>query len=657
MKRGFLFWTAAILGVIALSCSGSDSNSGSSDNGSSDKKPSKSGSKTETVTIYQPDENCDAHEMLCNGVCTDIKHSINNCGDCGKKCKADETCNNGKCSGCEKTTCDSECVDLTSDANHCGSCDNPCAPNMVCSDSKCECAPDYTDCDGDPINGCETLLECECVLGQERSYYNGPEGTKDVGECKAGKLTCIEDEGIKTFDITVQPTLPTIVGECTKKDYNCNGIPDGEEDLDGDGFTTCDGDCCNDTTTCTALNPELINPGMLEVKGNKLDDNCDTQTDEDQKTSKDVTPIDYTYGSSDMDTTARAMAQAMGIIWECKKDMTCAYGLVNARLTRSESTALPDAKQVNILDAMRDESGTARIMPQEGKSFAVMSSGHAKDVKSGVSKEDEWFEERAKDDETVGENLVQRYPKDSQIPNVYLQNHDNKLATHKSCPANASITPAIFDSVQLHLELKVPVNVKGIAFDFRFLSQEYPKYLCSAFNDFFLALLTSKHPDLAGYPDHNIAFDKVGNPVSVNNGFFTTCDYIPCKEESECPKFMTCSGEKCINKECTTNSNGEETCTPSKITCQDGSTAIDAYYPYPYAKYDYQSTTTEEGRGGATAWLSTTAPVVGGETIQLDFYIWDTQDGNYDSTVLLDNFRWLVDETKVNTGFADPPVN
>ena len=34
MKRGFIFWTAAILGVIALSCSGSDSNSGSSDNGS-----------------------------------------------------------------------------------------------------------------------------------------------------------------------------------------------------------------------------------------------------------------------------------------------------------------------------------------------------------------------------------------------------------------------------------------------------------------------------------------------------------------------------------------------------------------------------------------------------------------------------------------------
>ena len=57
MKRGFIFWTAAILGVIALSCSGSDSNSGSSDNGSSDNPPSKSGSKTETVTIYQ-------HEIL-----------------------------------------------------------------------------------------------------------------------------------------------------------------------------------------------------------------------------------------------------------------------------------------------------------------------------------------------------------------------------------------------------------------------------------------------------------------------------------------------------------------------------------------------------------------------------------------------------------------
>ncbi len=44
---------------------------------------------------------------------------------------------------------------------------------------------------------------------------------------------------------------------------------------------------------------------------------------------------------------------------------------------------------------------------------------------------------------------------------------------------------------------------------------------------------------------------------------------------------------------------------------------------------------------GGTAWLTTEAPVVPGETIVLDFLIWDTGDSELDSLVLLDNFRWL----------------
>jgi len=60
--------------------------------------------------------------------------------------------------------------------------------------------------------------------------------------------------------------------------------------------------------------------------------------------------------------------------------------------------------------------------------------------------------------------------------------------------------------------------------------------------------------------------------------------------------------------------------------------------------------------GGGTSWLTTDAPVVPGETIELRFMIWDTghvQNGDpdqwYDSLVLLDNFHWNLNPSQVGT--------
>ena len=56
------------------------------------------------------------------------------------------------------------------------------------------------------------------------------------------------------------------------------------------------------------------------------------------------------------------------------------------------------------------------------------------------------------------------------------------------------------------------------------------------------------------------------------------------------------------------------------------------------------------GVGGGTGWLTTTSPVQPGETATLEFTIGDIADGIYDSTVLLDNFQWGVDNlTDPNT--------
>jgi hypothetical protein len=43
-----------------------------------------------------------------------------------------------------------------------------------------------------------------------------------------------------------------------------------------------------------------------------------------------------------------------------------------------------------------------------------------------------------------------------------------------------------------------------------------------------------------------------------------------------------------------------------------------------------------------------------GETITLQFIIWDTGDANWDSSVLVDNFQWQPEPTV--TGTNRPPT-
>src|SRR4029077_14848572 len=59
-------------------------------------------------------------------------------------------------------------------------------------------------------------------------------------------------------------------------DNNCNGKVDENEDADGDGFTTCQGDCC-DSTECS--NPAEVNPGAYDVPGDGVDNDCDGMVD------------------------------------------------------------------------------------------------------------------------------------------------------------------------------------------------------------------------------------------------------------------------------------------------------------------------------------------------------------------------------------------
>jgi hypothetical protein len=54
--------------------------------------------------------------------------------------------------------------------------------------------------------------------------------------------------------------------------------------------------------------------------------------------------------------------------------------------------------------------------------------------------------------------------------------------------------------------------------------------------------------------------------------------------------------------------------------------------------------------GGGTVWLTTTAPVVPGEDMEMEFVIFDVQDHGWDSTVLIDAFQWSLVPSGVSTG-------
>lgn len=108
-----------------------------------------------TVDTGTPVEECNADTM------TDPA----NCGSCGNKCPANNTCSCGTCTPpCTGglSPCCGQCVDVLKDSNNCGTCGNACIPPMggipVCSGGACSftCATDA----GVPDGG-GPIVECE----------------------------------------------------------------------------------------------------------------------------------------------------------------------------------------------------------------------------------------------------------------------------------------------------------------------------------------------------------------------------------------------------------------------------------------------------------------------------------------------------------------
>lgn len=159
------------------------------------------------------------------------------------------------------------------------------------------------------------------------------------------------------------------------------------------------------------------------------------------------------------------------------------------------------------------------------------------------------------------------------------------------------------DMIVLALKIRVPMNAKSFSFDFNFHSSEWPIFVGSSYNDEFRV-------NLAG---ENISFDGNNNPVNVNNNFFDRCT----------PNVRLGDG--------------------SMSVCEAGTDELDG---------TGFSVVSGESRGGATGWLTTSAPVEPGSIIELEFATWDASDSRLDSLVLIDNFKWDADP--VTTGTTRP---
>ena len=298
-----------------------------------------------------------------------------------------------------------------------------------------------------------------------------------------------------------------------------------------------------------------------------------------------------------IDGDAAAFAKAMGICHDAAKD---GFGLVSASYAKAwGTTTAPVAGQWGLLPKF----GSV-IRPREGSTLGALSSGYAReydDLTTGTT------------DFVSGQPLYTFGGGMGAVPPGFPK-------AAKGCTQDNQVS----DMIVLKLTLKAPPDASGFRFDFNFYSSEWPNYVCSNFNDAFIAYVTSTK-----VKGDNISIDPSGNAVGVNNSFLDRCTPgtdVGCSSG-------TISGMK----------NGTATCVggDSELT----GTGYGTKKPTACTPTSQQATA-----GGATGWLTSQAPVTPGETFTLELMIFDAGDEALDSTVLLDNFQWLGGNTSVGTG-------
>ncbi len=362
------------------------------------------------------------------------------------------------------------------------------------------------------------------------------------------------------------------------------------------------------------------NPLNYDIPGNGCDDDGDGIVDNRVTCDQGAVPPALAAAG-----TAADFAAAVDL---CQLADATHWGVVSAVYTNGHSQTGAGPNNFAAQHGVLQTFGSV-VVPREGGSLAALSTGSAtaedSDFQSdGVSATGAFkgcklgMQSDPGGVATCGSNV--------DLDGGTTGNSGDVPAGFPKAAAGCANSTVVADVIDVKLQLKVPANAVGLTFDFDFHGSDWPEFVCTEFNDSFIAYLQSAGFN-GGSPD-NISFDSVGSPISVNNRFFDVCT----------PGTPTgCSS--------TLGTVGTSVC--SAGPAQLAGTGFDD--PGTYC-------TSQSTGGGATGWLTSQAPVKPGETISLELIIWDTSDWSYDSSVLIDNVSWTaqpVPPTPVT--FPSPP--
>ncbi|HWB77075.1 MAG TPA: choice-of-anchor L domain-containing protein [Nannocystaceae bacterium] len=327
------------------------------------------------------------------------------------------------------------------------------------------------------------------------------------------------------------------------------------DDADGDGWTPSTGDCndCDPNANPGAIEVIITQPNDMGVIPDPADEDCDGGVDNVEG------PCDAGISFDDTDPYNAAAAIGLCHVAEDGED----YGIIDAAWVRADGSAVVGG---DLQFGIQTDFGP-NVAVHEGATMLALSSGHAR-LPAQVG--------------SCG-SLTCYGTGPGTAPTGFPQDVP-------ACPGSTAIN----DDIALEVTLRAPTNATGFSYNFDFYSFEYPEWVCTSYNDQYIALV---NPPPMGSIDGNISFDSMGNPVSVNIAFFDVC--------SGC----------------------------ALGTGELQNTGFDTW-----------------DDAGATSWLVTTSPVDGGTELTIRFAIWDTGDAAWDSTVLIDNFRWIADGAEVDVG-------
>jgi hypothetical protein len=400
------------------------------------------------------------------------------------------------------------------------------------------------------VGAIAVAVGCQATSTQRTFGGNGGEGgdtTTSSGTGKGGNSASSSTGDGGSINFTSSASGTGGGGASCETDPNV--------DDDKDGFTEAQGDC-NDCD-------KNVNPGAIEVvsddpKATPADEDCDGKVDNVLPTCDDNLALADTDGNNG----ARAIDLCQFALDGDKK-----WGVLESKYVRADGSAASPSSQFGILS---DFGPNVKV--QGGTRMLGLSSGHA----------------RLPSQPDACGSLTCMGNGAGTAPAGYPQN-----------APGCTINNKIYDDIGLQVKVRSPKNATGYSFNFKFYTFEYPEWVCTSYNDQFMAYVD---PEPMGALNHNISFDKNKNPVSVNIGFFDVCDGCA-------------SG-------------------PGEMQGTGFNTWNDA---------------------GGTTWLVTQAPVTGGDTVTIRFAIWDTGDQAYDSTVLVDNFKWIANGGTVVVGTVPVP--